>query len=77
MDKNNKKTSSCNHRLDADVIQNEISIKEMCETIAKADILKKKDGTKPTPHEIFEYSPTGELFWIFVWYTQAKAVLAG
>lgn len=50
--------------------------KEMCETIEKADILRKKDGTKPTAQEIWNYSPTGELFMIHEWYEEAQAVLA-
>ena len=53
-----------------------ITMKQMCETIVRAGILKKEDGSAPTPLEIFNYSPTGELSQVFLWYNQAKAVLA-
>ena len=45
-----------------------MTIKEMCEAIERADFLRKPDGTAPTAREIFEYSPTGELLMIYVWY---------
>jgi hypothetical protein len=47
----------------------------MCETIVKADFLRNKDGSAPTAHEIFEYSPTGELSRVFEWYQIAQAIL--
>lgn len=53
-----------------------ISGREMCETIVRANILRRADGTAPTAEEIWAYSPTGELSQIFEWYEQAKAVLA-
>ena len=49
--------------------------KEMCETIVKADFLRKPDGTAPTASEIWNYSSTGELFMVFQWYEQAKICL--
>jgi len=59
------------------VTQSKLTMKDMCETIEKAGILEKKDGTAPTAKEIFEYSSTGELFMIFEWYAIAKKILAG
>lgn len=50
--------------------------KEMCETIVRADFLRKPDGTSPNWKEIWNYSSTGELYWVFVWYAQAKLILA-
>jgi hypothetical protein len=50
-------------------------MQEMCETIVKADFLRRKDGTAPTAREIFDYSPTGELFMVFEWYQTAKLIL--
>lgn len=53
-----------------------ISLKEMCETIEKSGILKRKDGgSSPTAEEIFNYSPTGELIMIWEWYQVACLVL--
>lgn len=48
------------------------TMKEMCELIVKADIIRKKDGNKFKPEEVYEYSPTGELSMIFDWYNIAK-----
>jgi hypothetical protein len=53
-----------------------MTIVDMCETIAKAKILCKSDGTHPTAVEIFNYSPTGELFMIWIWYDDAKLALS-
>lgn len=50
------------------------TIKDICEFIADSKILVRKDGTNPTALEIFNYSPTGELFKIFEWYEVAKSV---
>lgn len=47
----------------------------MCEKIARANFLRKKDGTAPTPEEIFNYSPTGELASIWGWYRTARLLL--
>lgn len=58
-----------------EVTNDEISMKQVCEKIIKADFLTKQDGTKPTVKEIFNYSPTGELFMIFEWYKQAQEIL--
>lgn len=49
--------------------------KEMCETIIRAGILVKSDGTAPTAEEIWYYSPTGELNRVFLWYDMARCVL--
>ena len=49
-----------------------ISMKQMCEKINEANILINKDGSNPTPKEIFNYSASGELFMIFEWYEIAK-----
>jgi hypothetical protein len=48
----------------------------MCDVIVRADILRKKDGSKLTAEEIFNYSPTGELYEIFSWYEYAQKVIA-
>jgi hypothetical protein len=53
-----------------------MTMREMCETIVQSGILKKTDGTAPTAEEIFNYSPTGELFMIFEWYEVAKEKLS-
>jgi hypothetical protein len=47
------------------------TIKEMCETIEKANLFKEPKTAK----EIFEYSPSGELFEIFGWYAEARIKL--
>lgn len=44
------------------------SYKHMCETIAVAEIMQNKDGTLMTAEEIFNYSATGELFSVHIWY---------
>lgn len=49
--------------------------KEMCEKIVEADFLRNPDGSTPTAEEIWNYSPTGELFHIFEWYKTAKQIL--
>ena len=51
-----------------------VSMQEMCETIERAAILKRSDGTRPTAREIYEYSPRGELFMVFEWYSIARAL---
>jgi len=53
-----------------DIIE-KMTAKEMCEHIERADILIGNDGTKPTAIEIFNYSSTGELFMLQVWYEMA------
>lgn len=52
-----------------------ITFNTMCKTIEKAKILQKNNGDYHTADEIFNYSPTGELFMIFEWYEIAKNVL--
>lgn len=52
-----------------------LTFKKVCTIIEKSQILIKKDGTHPTADEIFNYSPTGELFMIWEWWYQAKIVL--
>jgi len=49
--------------------------KEVCELIVKADFLRKPDGTAPTADEIWESSPTGELYQVFQWFEQAKLII--
>lgn len=49
--------------------------REMCEKIVEAGILVKPDGSNPTPKEVWEYSPNGELFMVFKWYQMALSVL--
>lgn len=41
---------------------------DICEVIETSGILKKKDGSNPSAIEIFNYSPTGELFMIHEWF---------
>lgn len=48
-----------------------ITMKAMCEHIVKADFIENKDDTKPTAEELFNYSPTGELYMVFEWYKMA------
>lgn len=48
-----------------------VTMKAMCEHIAKARFLVKRDGSFPAAEEIFNYSPTGELYMIFTWYHEA------
>jgi len=52
-----------------------VTMKEMCETIVAADILRYPDGSSPTARQIYESSPSGELFQVFFWYNAAKSVL--
>ncbi|MEK0325170.1 MAG: hypothetical protein QQN63_05645 [Nitrosopumilus sp.] len=42
--------------------------KEMCEAIVKADIIRKEDGSPYVPEEIWNLSPSGELWPIFALY---------
>lgn len=44
----------------------------MCEFISESGLLHCENGSIPTPMEIFNYSPTGELFMIFEWYNMIK-----
>ena len=53
----------------------EMTMKEMCEKIVESDILRKPNGEAPTAREIFEYSPSGELFMVFEWYDKAVEVI--
>lgn len=52
-----------------------LTMRDLCEHIVKADILQFNDGTSPTAEEIFNYSPSGELSQVFVWYEIACEVL--
>jgi len=47
----------------------EVNGKEMCELIS--EYLASK-GIHKTWEEIWNYSPTGELYWIFIYYERAK-----
>jgi hypothetical protein len=51
------------------------TFKDACETISKSGILRRPDGTTLTAEEVWNYSPTGELFMIPEWYDEAKIVL--
>lgn len=44
--------------------------KQMCEHIVKTGVLKHKDGTPVNPKEVWEYSKTGELDMIPVWFAE-------
>lgn len=52
-----------------------LTMQEMCEAIVRADVVRKKDGTRFKPQEIFELSPTGELDHVFCWYRMTRAKL--
>lgn len=49
-----------------------MTFREVCEVIAHSGVLKKKDGSQPNGEEIFNYSPTGELYMIWEWYGLAE-----
>lgn len=50
--------------------------KEICEHIAKANFLFKEGTDIPlTADEIWNYSPTGELFMLHEWYENACKIL--
>ena len=53
------------------------SMKKMCETIAKVvNIERAKEGKSLfTGEDVFNYSPTGELSEILIWYEFSKTVL--
>jgi len=44
----------------------QLTMRQMCETIERAGFLAKPDGSLMTAPEIFEYSPTGELSMVWV-----------
>jgi hypothetical protein len=52
-----------------------LTLKRVCTIIEKSKVLIKNDGTNPTADEIWNYSPTGELFMIWEWWYQAKMKL--
>lgn len=49
--------------------------KDICDHIEKSKILVKDDGTRPTSEEIWNSSPTGELYKVFEWYNIACAII--
>jgi len=51
------------------------TFKEVCEVIAESNILSNKEGINPTPEQVFDYSPTGELFMLWEWYEIAVQVI--
>lgn len=53
-----------------------MTMKDMCETVERAGIIKELNGhCPPTAEQIFNYSPTGELSRVFEWYAMAQLVL--
>ena len=48
---------------------------QMCEAIVEAGLMLKADGTPRTPKEVWEYSPTGELYMVYAMYDVAKRIL--
>lgn len=46
-------------------------MKQMCEHIESTGVLVCNDGSKPTAVEIFNYSSTGELWKVFIWFDMA------
>lgn len=57
------------------IIKKSITMREMCETICRSEMFGSKDEGGLTAKEIFNYSPTGELSEIFVWYAIACDIL--
>ena len=56
--------------------QRKISMKQMCDTIVAADITPlHMDGTALHAREIYEMSPTGELWHVFEMYDEAIIIL--
>jgi hypothetical protein len=51
-----------------------MTFKQMCETIVKARRLLDPNDTA-TAEQIYDYSPTGELFQIHFWYAEAIVAL--
>lgn len=54
---------------------NRMTCKEICEIIEEAKILFHPDNTPLTAEEIFNYSPTGELYMLQYWYVIATEKL--
>ena len=52
-----------------------VTMKQMCETIVSADFLRYQNGDSPTAEQIYNYSPTGELYMVFTWYEQAQIII--
>lgn len=53
-----------------------VTMKQMCEHIVKAEMLYKRSSDDLlTAEEIYNYSPTGELFMVFQWYRMACNIL--
>ena len=52
-----------------------VTFKEMCELIAKW--FKETRGIEVTGKQVFNSSPSGELWHIFAWYAEAKSILTG
>jgi len=49
--------------------------KQMCEAIVEAGFLNHLDGRKLTGEEVWNSSPSGELFQVFEWYLFARDIL--
>ena len=52
-----------------------VTFRDMCDTIERAEFLRTSDGRRPTSEEIFNYSPSGELSRIPMWYYCALDLL--
>lgn len=52
-------------------VEDNMTMKDMCKVIAKANMFERK----MTAREVFDYSPTGELWRIFEWYQLALLIL--
>ncbi len=52
-----------------------MTMEQMCETIVRADFLRTDDGRKLTAREIYDASPTGELWHVFALYDYAQKIL--
>lgn len=52
-----------------------VSYKDMCEKIVEAKFLQKNGKFIENPEEIYNYSPTGELIMIPIWFIDAYNLL--
>lgn len=52
-----------------------LTFEKVCTILEKSKTLTKSDGTHPTAKEIWNYSPTGELFMIWEWWFRLRLEL--
>lgn len=63
-------------RKDGVPMKTDITMKEMCDEIVRADFLRFEDGSAPTAEQIYKSSPGGDLSSVFFWYYEAIEILA-